>query len=191
MGSAPRPRNGDSQALWRLSFPATLLPMPLDPKKRDGLQKIDQDFLRVIDEHGWQVMSVRPGMDDEDKSSWSYSSGLYYHYQHPEIIVFNEPTDLQASMINAIGDRVKEGEKFEPGKSYSDIIGDFDVQLRPVHFSHYWDWVSFACWFYDNDETSFPLLQCFYPDMSGKFPWEPGCEQWAIDQQPFLDKPKQ
>lgn len=136
-------------------------------------------------------MSVCPRVDDEDKNSWSYSSGLYYHYQHPKIILFNEPTDLQQSMIKTIGDRVKAGEKFEPGKVYSDIIGNFDVQFRPVHSSHYWDWVNFACWFYDDDETSFPLLQCFYPDMSGRFPREHGCEQWAIDQQPLLlDKPK-
>jgi hypothetical protein len=93
-------------------------------------------------------------------------------------------------MINAIGDRVKAGEKFEPGKGYWDIIRNYDVQFRPVHSSHYWDWVNFACWFYDNDETSFPVLQCFYPDMTGKFPWEPGCEQWAVDAQPLLDKPK-
>jgi hypothetical protein len=165
--------------------------MPLDPKKRDGLKKIDEDFLRIIDEHGWHVMSVAPGVDDEGEL-WSYSTGLYYHYKHPEIIVFNEPTRLRQSMINAIGDRVKAGESFEPGKGYSGIIDDFDVQFRPVHSSHCWDWVNFACWFYDNGPTSFPLLQCFYPDMAGKFPWEPGCEQWAIDQQPLLlDKAKQ
>jgi Domain of unknown function (DUF4262) len=165
--------------------------MPLDPKKRAGLKKIDEDFLRIIDEHGWHVMSVLPGVDDEGEL-WSYSTGLYYHYKHPEIIVFNEPTKLRLSMINAIGDRVKAGESFEPGKGYSDIIDNFDVQFRAVHSSHCWGWVNFACWFYDNDPTTFPLLQCFYPDMSGKFPWEPDCEQWAIDQQPLLlDKPKQ
>jgi hypothetical protein len=164
--------------------------MPLDPKKRDGLEKIDQDFLSNIDKYGWHVMSVAPRVEEEGEL-WSYSTGLYYHYKHPEIIVFNEPTDLRLSMINAIGDRVKAGDKFEPGKGYSDIISNYAVQFRLVHSSRYWDWVNFACWFYDNDETSFPLLQCFYPDMAGKFPWEPGCEQWAIDQQPQLDTPKE
>ena len=96
----------------------------------------------------------------------------------------------QPSMINAIGDRVKAGEKFAPGKGHWDIIGDYYVQFRPVHPSHYRGLVNFARWFYDDDEASFPMLQCFYPDMTGKFPWEPGCEQWAIDQQPQLDKPK-
>ncbi|HJX84177.1 MAG TPA: DUF4262 domain-containing protein [Candidatus Angelobacter sp.] len=163
--------------------------MPLDPKKRGDQKGFDQEFLRIIDEFGWHVMSVAPRKDEEG-DLFSYSTGLYYHFQHAEIIVFNQRTDLRHNMVNNIGNRVKAGEKFEPGKGYSDIIGDFDVQFRPLHSSRYWGLVNFSCWFYDNDETSFPLLQCFYPDMAGKFPWDPGCEQWAIDNQPQLDQPK-
>jgi len=163
--------------------------MPIDPKKREGHTEFDQKFLEIIDEHGWHVMNVVPRAEDAGHA-WSYSTGLFYHYKHPEIIIFNEPTDLRHSMINSIGNRVKAGEKFEPGKGYADIVGNFDVQFRTMHPSHYWDWLNCACWFYDNDENSFPVLQCFYPDMQGKFPWEPGCEQWAIDQQPFHDQPK-
>lgn len=109
-------------------------------------------------------MSVAPRQGEEG-DLWSYSTGLYYHFQHPEIIVLNQKTDLRVSMINSIGERVKAGEKFEPGRGYSEIIGNYDVQFRPVHPSHYWGWVNFACWFYDNDQNSFPLLQCFWPDM--------------------------
>ena len=163
--------------------------MPLDPKKRDGLQPIDQDFLKNIDEFGWHVLGVVPCNGDEGHA-WSYSTGLFYHHKHPEIVVFNEPANLRLSMINAIGDRVKTGETFAPGKFYADIVSTFYVQFRPMHPTHYWDWLNFACWLYDNDENSFPVLQCFYPDMQGKFPWEPGCEQWAIDQQPLHDQPK-
>ncbi|HEY3768283.1 MAG TPA: DUF4262 domain-containing protein [Candidatus Angelobacter sp.] len=116
---------------------------------------------------------------------------FHYHYQHPEIIVVNEPAKLRLSMINSMGDRVKAGEKFEPGKGYADIIGGgFDVQFRPMHPSHYLDWINSACWFYDDDPNSFPVLQCFYPDMKGKFPWQRGCEKWAVEQQPFHDQLK-
>jgi hypothetical protein len=163
--------------------------MPLDPQKLEGHTEFDQKFLKIIDEYGWHVMSVAPRVEEEG-DLWSYSTGLYYHYQHPEIVVFNQKTDLRFSMINSIGKRVKAGEIFEPGKGYSDIIGNFDVQFRPVHPSHYWDWVNFACWFYDNDPASFPVLQCFWPDMNGKFPWQPECEQWVINAQPFHDEPK-
>jgi len=163
--------------------------MPIDPTKLEGHIEFDQKFLKVIDEYGWHVMGVVPSEGDEG-NSWSYSTGLYYHYKHPEIVIFNEPNELRLSMINAIGDRVKAGAKFEPGHLYADIIGKYYVQFRPMHPSHYRDWLNCANWFYDDDVSSFPVLQCFYPDMKGKFPWESGCEKWAIKQQPMHDKPK-
>jgi hypothetical protein len=129
--------------------------MPLDPKKLEDHNDFDQKFLRIIDEFGWHVMSVAPRVNEEGEL-WSYSTGLFYHYKHPEIVVFNEPTDLRRSMINAIGDRVKAGEKFEPGHIYADIIAKYYVQFRPMHPSHYRDWLNFACWFYDNDPKGSP-----------------------------------
>lgn len=166
--------------------------MPRDPKQHENDQwnKIEQDILRNIDEFGWFVMNVVP-LVGEDGPTWSYSIGLLYKYQHPEIVIFGEDADLRHSMINAIGDRVREGEKFTEGRSYADILGGGHyVQFRSVDVSHYNDWVNSANWFYDWNPASFPLLQCFYPDMTGKFPWEPGCEKWAIEAQPVLWEPK-
>lgn len=164
--------------------------MPRDPKQRDQVNDYEKKFLRIIDEFGWHVTSVVPLAGDEG-DQWSYSTGLFYHFQHPEIIILNETSDLRHSMINAIGKRVRQGEKFEPERSYADILADgYYVQFRPVDVSHYKDWVNSSIWFYDSEPSSFPLLQCFYPDMNGKFPWEPGCEQWAVKAQPLLFTPK-
>jgi len=164
--------------------------MPRDPKRPDGFNDYEQKLLRTIDEFAWQVTSVIPRKGDEGHA-WSYSTGIFYHYRHPEIIVFNEASDLRHSMINAIGKRVRQGEKFEPGRVYAEIIDGYDVQFRPVDVTHYQDWVNSSIWFYDWDPASFPMLQCFYPDMNGKFPWDAGCEQWAIDAQPLLYEPKE
>jgi hypothetical protein len=164
--------------------------MPRDPKDLNDRNDFERKFLRIIDEFGWFVLSVVPRAADEG-DAWSYSTGLFYHYQHPEIIIFNENSELRHSMINAIGERARKGEKFEPGRGYADIIGDFEVQFLPVHISQYANWVNSAIWFYDSDPASFPLLQCFYPDMNGKFPWEPDCETWAVESQPLLYKPKE
>src|SRR5690242_1341275 len=67
-----------------------LVLMPLDPQKLDSHTDFDQKFLKIIDEHGWHVMNVVPRAEDSG-DAWSYSTGLFYHYKHPEIIVFNEP----------------------------------------------------------------------------------------------------
>jgi len=164
--------------------------MPRDLKTPHYYNEYSQKFLGIIDQHGWQVTSVVPN-DGDDGDAWSYCTGLFFHFQHPEIIVFNESTDLRTSMIDAIGERVREGEMFEPGRSYADILGGGHyVQFRPVDVSHYQDWVNSSIWFYDDDPASFPLFQCFYPDMKGLFPWDATCEQWAIDSQPLLFNPK-
>lgn len=95
-------------------------------------------------------MSVTPRVGEEG-DLWSYSTGLFYHYKHPEIIIFNESTELRHAMINAIGERTREGEKFEPGPGYADIVnGGYLVQFRPVDMSHYQDWVNSSIWFYDS-----------------------------------------
>ena len=166
--------------------------MPRDPKQHqsDQWNKIEKHILRSIDERGWFVMGVFQNPGDKEPG-WSYSIGLFYNYHHPEIVIFGEQPELRQSMIDAIGERVREGEKFTEDRSYADILGGGHyVQFRPVDVSHYEDWVNSANWFYDWDHASFPLLQCFYPDMTGKFPWEPGCEKWAVEAQPLLHGPK-
>jgi len=60
--------------------------MPIDPKKLNGHKEFDQKFLKIINEYGWQVMSVAPRVGEEG-DLWSYSTGLYYHYKHPEIVI--------------------------------------------------------------------------------------------------------
>jgi hypothetical protein len=69
--------------------------MPINPEKLNGHTKFDQKFLKIIDEHGWHVMNVVPRAEGS-VHGWSYSTGLYYHYRHPEIVIFNEPIDLRA-----------------------------------------------------------------------------------------------
>ena len=39
----------------------------LDPKKREGLRKLDADFLEIIDKYGWHVMNVAPSVDSDKR----------------------------------------------------------------------------------------------------------------------------
>jgi hypothetical protein len=162
--------------------------MPIDP---DKLHDIQAQCLEGIKDIGWFIMSVFPTQRG-DGPSWSYSTGLFHRFHHPEIVVFGESNSLQQSMINAIGVRVRAGEAFRPGPAYADILGGGHyVSFRAMHVAHYKEWLNLACWFYNRVNVSFPVLQCFYPDMNGKFPWEPGCETWAVESQPLLYKPKE
>ena len=86
----------------------------LDPKNREGLGKGDAEFLEFIDKHGWHVMNVAPRVDSEDKQEWfSYSTGLYMRYHHPEIILCGLDADESTYIINDIGNAVKADRKFQ------------------------------------------------------------------------------
>jgi hypothetical protein len=93
-------------------------------------------------------------------------------------------------MINSIGDRVKTGETFEPGKGYADIIGNFDLQFLPCIPATIGIGSTAPAGFTTMIQTHFPSCSASIRDMKGKFPWEPGCEQWASTSSQCTISPK-
>ena len=159
--------------------------MTLDPSKRDGLPPVDAKFLESIEEFGWHVMTVAPRAG-EDGDLWAYSTGLYYSYGHPEIILFNLGLDTLKPIINTIGAGVKNGKKFEAGSRYRDVFDKYECSFRNVDPKHYEEYVGFSLWFYE--WSDFPMLQCFWPDTSNLFPWDPLCTEWVRRAQPPLQE---
>lgn len=160
--------------------------MALDSDKTDGLNDVDVKFLEIVKKFGWHVMTVAPRVDEEG-SLFSYSTGLFHTYQHAEILLFNLPIETMRQIINEIGNQVKAGRKFEPGPLYEDIFASCSCVFRPVLEDHFSEYVGYSLWFYDGDP--FPVLQCFWPDPKGRFPWERDCDDSYRDSQPFLYLP--
>lgn len=160
--------------------------MVLDPSKTDGLSTSDVKFLNIVKDFGWHVMKVAPRVGDEGHLR-AYSTGLYYSYGHPEILMLNLQLDSMHEIINLIGASVKKGKTFEPGKPYADILERFIVPsslfCQPIMKKYVW----FSRWFYEGD--SFPILQCFWPDTSNRFPWQPDCDADVRESQPLLYLP--
>jgi len=161
----------------------------LDRKKRDGLSRGDAEFLRVIDEYGWHVMSVAPRVGSKEKQQWfSYSTGLFASFQHPEIILCGLDRDDAAGIINDIGGAVKSGRKFSLETDYTDILANnIKCRFRLVDPSQYGEYVCFSQWFYETDD--FPVWQCFWPDKNGRYPWDEACDSSVVELQPLLYQP--
>jgi hypothetical protein len=157
--------------------------MTLNPSKRAGLPPVDAKFLEIIEKFGWHVMSVAPRLGEEG-DLWAYSTGLFYSYDHPEVIVFNLEINSLQNVVNSIGSRVKAGEKFEIGKSYTGIFDDRECQFRWVHKSQYKEYIGFSLWFYEG--WNFPVLQAFWPDEQNHFPWDKEGDGWIRGTQPLL-----
>src|SRR5262249_2093833 len=135
------------------------MPMTLNPKEQRGLSKTDASFLKIIDEFGWHVMSVAPRAGDEG-DLWVYSTGLFFSFKHPEVVVFNLDLSSLSNVVNSIGKRVKAGEQFVPGANYQGIFEGRECQFREVDRSQFAEYVGFSLWFYELED--FPMLQAFW-----------------------------
>ena len=157
--------------------------MTRDLRQSEGLHPADRKFLSQIEEHGWNVTKVFR-KEGETGPEWVFSAGLFHFYQHPEIVIFGLPLDTMHKIVNNIGDEVKKGKIFEPGKEYQEILARCGCLFRTLNPRHPKAYLGGAIWFYEHDP--FPVLQCFWPDKEGKYPWEPGCAEFAISAQPLL-----
>lgn len=151
----------------------------------ENIPPVDKKFLSIIETHGWHVTRVFNG-DKDTGPEFAYSTGLFYSYGHPEILVLGLRLDYMHRIINTIGAEVKRGKQYRPGQEYADILLSYGCQFREVERTHYRTYVGSAIWFYETDP--FPLLQCCWPDREGHYPWDPACSKAVAVQQALLLK---
>ncbi len=137
-----------------------------------------------IIEHGFHIACIDT---DGYSPAFAYTIGLNASYQHPEIIVFG----LQLNVLNAIlrdmATRVKEGERFESHRSYTDVLEGYDVQFLEVDKQNVSDHLGFAGWYYGG-HFEFPVLQMIWPDKESNWPWEEAFNPNFLYSQPLLDR---
>lgn len=153
-------------------------------EEADELSALDAKVLREIHTDGWQITGVL-AREQGKGPDFAYSIGLFHMLGHPEIILFGLPIDMCMRAVNQIALDIRDGKRFQPMAVYRRILTrPQSCCFREVDRKHYHGHVGYALWFYEADP--FPLLQCFWSDEHGRFPWDPGCSSWARDAQPLL-----
>jgi hypothetical protein len=139
----------------------------------------------VVREHGWFAASVNDG-----DPPFLYSIGLMQSYDHPELIVFGlEPDDAHALFSGLIRD-IRAGKSFAKPGEYTIALGtDFQVGIRCVDPTQHPLYLGFAMGYLTNRGQIGELeaVQAFWPDSTGKFPFDAGCELGVFRCQPRLD----
>jgi hypothetical protein len=145
----------------------------------------DRKLLMDVQAYGWHVTGVFAKKGGLGPGYWAYSIGLFHSFGHPEVIVYGLKLENCMDVINEIGRQVKMGKHFEITSEYKDILTDpYQCAFRLVQLKCYGDYLGTALWFYESD--SFPAMQCFWPDNSGKLPWDEECSPDVRTAQPFL-----
>ena len=146
---------------------------------------MDEEIAEVVREHGWFAASI-----SDHEPPFLYTIGLMKTLNHPELIVFGlDPSDAHALFSGMIR-QIRAGDSFaRPGVYTVSHAEDFQVGVRRVHPSQHPLYLGFAMGFLRNLGRIGELeaVQMFWPDSSGKFPFEVGCDLGVYECQPRLD----
>jgi len=131
----------------------------------------------LIAEHGWVVQYIGPGIPGsgarQDDPPYAYSVGFSRAFNHPEIYLVGLPYETSVSVINAAGNRIKEGMRFD-GACYSDVIVEhFPVAFMPIEKRSV---ISHSAAGRNILGSVFQGVQMVVPDAAGRFPWDEGCD---------------
>lgn len=156
-------------------------------EEAEELPAFDARVLKDIHLDGWQTTAIL-GREGDADPDFAYSIGFFHRMQHPEVILFGLPLETCAKVVNLIGFDIRDGIQYHPGRTYSGILEQpHECCFRDVAKRHYQKYIGYALWFYETDP--FPLMQCFWSDEYGRFPWDPSCMAYARAPQPLLYLP--
>src|SRR5258708_34407715 len=94
------------------------------------------------------------------------------------------PVETCMKAVNVVGLDIQNGVRFQPDHIYEGILKFPHLCcFKEVDQKFYRQHVGYALWFYESDP--FPMLQCFWSDHRGHFPWDEGCSLYARDAQPL------
>ncbi|MCB9876303.1 MAG: DUF4262 domain-containing protein [Planctomycetes bacterium] len=139
------------------------------PEPQDDAER---QLLADVEEYGCHVVLI----DDGDGwAPFGYSVGIQHTCKAPEVVVYGLEDELTHWIVNEYHDRVKNGERFEPGQRYEGFLEGHEVEFVPVQRDYHQDYFGATCWFTGSDD--FEVLQLVWPTTDGKYP----CDDDAPD----------
>lgn len=152
--------------------------------RKNATDNSERTLLSDVEQHGWHIIGVN---SDESGPGFVYSVGLFQTTGHPEVCMFGCDNAADAfSIINQIGHLVKSGNQFCDGTQSDDVFDECRSVFRSVLPENYVPYFGYAKWYYES--WNFPMIQCFWPDKNGFFPWQDDFSIELLDEQPQLWK---
>jgi hypothetical protein len=146
----------------------------------------DRKLIKDIIEHKCHIVGIPEG---KHGPLYSFSIGLYLHYEHPEILVFGIDHQVAATAINDIRDLLERGLRFGHGDVSNEVFEGYRSAFVEVDSAFTRYYLGTAIWFYRSLSRAFPVLQLVWPDKRGKLPWELGYDSRCEARQPVLVAP--
>jgi hypothetical protein len=148
--------------------------------------RVEEEIAEVVRQYGWYAASI-----SDHHPPFLYTIGLTQTLNHPEFIMFGlEAYNAHALFSQFVRD-IRAGRSYvEPGVYTVSLRADeHRVGFRRVHPTQHPLYLGFAMGYYRYIDRMGELeaVQAFWPDSSGKFPFEIGCDLTVHRLQPRLD----
>lgn len=141
----------------------------------DPLSATKVDVLRRVEAHGFTTIYVG---GDAKKPPYAYTVGLCAKAgEHREIIVFGLPQNVAIRILGIIGQRIINGEDMPLRQDIAQILEVYPVQFTAVSAKAFAEYGRVANWYAREilkRDRRVQALQLLWPDVSGKFPGNPG-----------------
>lgn len=153
--------------------------------------KLDPDEQKVIDDIEQFGCHVSLVFDDKGVlPDFAYSIGFPVTVQQPEVIIYGLKRELMHSMVNELRRQCAGGLLLVDGLQISELIEGFECVAKrvddPDAIKEHFGW---ALW-YHSTQHGRELTEAFqivWPSaQQGLFPWDQGCDEFVISQQPAL-----
>ncbi len=165
---------------------------PDDDRDRASFRSILTDGCTILMIHSDEAASGPP-------YDFVYTVGFFLNLQQPEFFIKGLLSDRTGRMMNDLFKYVEQGHTIKDGDSLRYDFGEGEKKLIARHFpqQRYHEYLGWGCWFYRSllwkqnpvGEHKFPVLQLFWPDRSGLYPWDAGCDSQAREvQTPVQEK---
>jgi len=131
-------------------------------RSRDVTPKVIES-IDIIEEFGCEIVSI---LADNICPSFSYSTGVFDNCGKPELIAVGLKSGTAHHAINEAVRLMRSGVDLTKGR-HRDLVGDVEVEFRPVHPRWMHHIMLRTDWFYDGADV--PVLQLVYPDLENRF----------------------
>lgn len=147
---------------------------------------MEEEIAEVVRQHGWYAASI-----SDHQPAFLYTIGLMQTLNHPEFIMFGLDAGNAHALFSQLVRDIRAGRSYaEPGVHTIRISGDeHRVGFRPVHPMQHELYLGFAMGYcrHIGRWGELQAVQAFWPDSSGRFPFEVGCDLAVYRLQPRLD----
>lgn len=147
---------------------------------------MEEDIAEVVQEHGWYAANIR-----DHQPPFLYTIGLMQTQNHPEFIMFGLEADKMHALVSQLVRDIRSGQSYiEPGVYTVEIGGhEHRVGFHRVHPTQHELYLGFAMGYcrHIGRWGELDAMQAFWPDSSGKFPFDVGCALDVCQLQPRID----